>query len=64
MKLILANFIKVIFLALNVGEGREEEEAANQERTRPDPEMEKNMNNVRSKSPKFCLWLILFHLYH
>ena len=24
----------------------------------------KNMNNVRSKLPKFCLWLISFHLYH
>ena len=35
----LANFLKV--LTLNVGEGREEEEAANQEKTRPDPEMEK-----------------------
>ena len=62
VNLVLANFLKV--LTLNVGEGREEEEAANQEKTRPDPEIEKNMNNVRSKSPKFCLWLILFHLYH
>ena len=39
VNLVLANFLKV--LTLNVGEGREEEEAANQERTRPDPEMKK-----------------------